>query len=425
MLRKYRYTLVGLALLGLGASIYALVIHYRLLTDPSYTPACDISTAINCRDVLSSRYGTVFGLPVAAGGAIWSAAVLLLAAFGMRQTGTAPGALHNSGTAKAVPYDSEVAGRVAGYIFVLAIVGLAAVFYLGYASFFVLGQACPVCMTMYVSVAGIFLASAAAATSLTAIPARLGEDLRGLTRSHVGTTLAVAWLAASIALIVMFPREQEPTTADSSAVEQAAEPALETLTPEQQAEWDKFLAAQTPVNEPDLLPKGGAKVLVIKFNDYQCPSCRQTWSLYRGIFEKYEKEYPGVFVYETRDLPLEPECGLMLNHNMACEAAAAVRLARTKNKGREMETWLFTHQSFEMTRDEVKKALQDVAQISNFDEQYPQQLPAIRKDVQLATKLGVTGTPTFYINGIKLGSLRPAYFDAAIQYFLKKSGVAS
>jgi protein-disulfide isomerase len=334
--------------------------------------------------------------------------VLLLAFWGMRQP------------------SSELAGRVAGYIFVLATAGLAVVFYYGYASFFKLGAACPICMTMYAAVAGIFLVSAAAATSLTAIPARLGEDLTGLTKSQSGTTLAVAWVAASIALLVLFPHPDQFGSTAPSAVEAATEPPLETLTPEQIIEWDKYLDSRVPVTEVGVLPSGTAKVLLIKFNDYQCPSCRQTWAMYRGIIEKYEKEYPGVFVYATRDLPLEPECGLQLNHTMACEAAAAVRMAREKNKGREMEAWLFNNQSFEMTRDDVKRGLREVAQITDFDAQYPKMLPAIRADVQLAQKLGATGTPTFFINGVRLDiNPRPAWLDATIQYFLKKSGAAS
>jgi uncharacterized membrane protein len=408
MLRRYRYALIALAVLGLGASITALVVHYRLITDPGYASFCDISETVSCQQVFQSSYGTVAGVPVAAGGAIWAAAVLLLAVWGMRHT------------------SSELAGRVAGYIFLLGTVGLAAVFYFAYASFFVLGQACPLCMTMYVSVAGIFLASAAAATSLTAIPSRLGEDVKGLTRSQAGTTLTVAWLAAAIALVVLFPREDVLAGGTGSTVTEAIpEPELETLAPEQVAEWDKYLAAQKPLSEPALLPTGSQKVLLVKFNDYQCPSCRQTWAAYRGLIAKYEKDYPGVFVYQTRDMPLEPECGLSSNHVMACEAAAAVRLARAKGKGPEMEAWLFNHQSFEMTRDEVKKGLAEVAQITNFDEQYPGLLPAIREDVALGTKLGVQGTPTFYINGVKISSLRPNYLDATIQYFLKQSGAAS
>ena len=407
MLRRYRYALVGLALLGVATSVTALVVHYRLMTDPAYASFCDINESVSCQQVLQSSYATVAGVPIAAGGAIWSLAVLLLALWGMRHT------------------SSELAGRVAGYIFVLATVGLAVVFYYGYASFFVLGTACPLCMAMYVSVAGIFLASAAAATSLTSIPARLGEDVKGLTRSQTGTTLAVGWVAASIALVLLFPRPEAFGAAAPSAVETAPAPELEVLTADQVAEWNKYLDGQTALSEPGLLPTGSMKVRFIKFNDYQCPSCRATWAMYRGVIAKYEKEYPNVFVYETRDLPLEPECGLASNHTMACEAAVAVRLARAKDKAPEMEAWLFNNQSFQMTRDDVKRGLREVAQITDFDEQYPKLLPAVREDVQLGNKLGVQGTPTFYMNGVKLGNVRPEYLDATIQYFLRKSGAVS
>jgi len=407
MLRRYRYALIGLALLALGTSIASLVVHYRLMTDPSYSSFCDVSETVSCQQVLQSAYATVAGVPVAAGGAIWAAAVLLLAAWGMRHT------------------SSELAGRVAGYVFVLATVGLAVVFYYGYTSFFVLRTACPLCMAMYVSVAGIFLVAAAAATSLTAIPARLGEDIKGLTRSQTATTLTVAWLAASVALIIFFPRAEAFGSDAPAVVETTPEP-VETLSPDQVAEWNKYLDTKVAVSEAGLLPTGPMKVRIIKFNDYQCPSCRQTWAFYRGIFEKYEKEYPGVVVYETRDLPLEPECGLASNHTMACEAAVAVRLARAKNKGPEMEAWLFNNQSFDMTRDDVKRGLREVAQITDFDQQYAGMLPAIRQDVQLAQKLGVTGTPTFYINGVRLDvNPRAAYLDATIQYYLRKSGAVS
>src|SRR5690606_13012329 len=159
------------------------------------------------------------------------------------------------------------------------------------ASFFVLGQACPVCLTMYVSVAGIFLVSAGAATSLTSIPARLGDDVATMFRSQTATTLAVLWVAASIALVVFFRPQVAPglETPRSSEAEAPPEPVLETLSPEQVAEWNKYLDSQTP--EPTLLPEGEVKVRVVKFNDYQCPACRQTWELYRGIIAKYEQQY--------------------------------------------------------------------------------------------------------------------------------------
>jgi len=410
MLRKYRLGLIAFALLGLGASLTALYVHYRLLTDPTYASFCDVSETVSCQAVFQSAYGSVLGVPVAAGGAIWSALVLALAVWGMRHT------------------SSELAGRVAGYIFALAIAGLAAVIYFGYASFFVLGQACPLCMTMYVSVAGIFLVSAGAATSLTAIPARLGEDLRTLKRSQTGVTVAAAWLAAAVALIIFFPPQPVQTVSTAEAVAAAEPPperAIETLTPEQEAEWEAYYDSQTPIAEPALAPSGDVKVRLVKFNDYQCPSCRLTWELYRGVIAQYEKEYPGVFVYDSRDLPLEPECGLQLNHFAACEAAVAVRMAREEGKHREMEAWLFGNQSFDMTREEVTGALREIAGVADFDEQYEARLEDVRADVALAQKLGVTGTPTFYLNGIRLPNLRPGYLDFAIRHALTKAGVTA
>ena len=399
-----RSLIIALAAVALAASLASLYVHYRTIQDPAYSSFCDVNETVSCQALYQSEYGSVAGVPVAAGGAIWAGLVLILAFWGMRHR------------------NSELAGRVAGYIFVLATIGLAAVFYFAYASFFVLGQACPLCIAVYISVTGVFIVSAASATSLTAIPRRFTEDITGVTRSQTATTLAVAWLAASILLVALFPREQ-PISAQPVAEAEIPAPVLETLTPEQQAEWGSWLDKQTPVAE--LLPKGDTKALLLKFNDYQCPSCRQTWVLYREVIANLEKEFPGVFVYETRDLPLEPECGLQLNHAMACEAAAAVRMARAKGKHREMETWLFTNQSFDMTRDQVKTALNQIAQVDDFDAQYPKMLEPIRADVQQAVRLGVTGTPTFYLNGIKVTSLRPSFLDAAVRHFVKKSGVTS
>ena len=80
-----------------------------------------------------------------------------------------------------------------------------------------------------------------------------------------------------------------------------------------------------------------------------------------------------------------------------------------------------------MTRDEVVTALQQVAQISSadFDAKYPKTLESVRADVQLGQKLGVQGTPTFFLNGIKLPSLRPAYFDAALDWAVRQFATGS
>jgi uncharacterized membrane protein/protein-disulfide isomerase len=401
---RTRYALVALSALGLASSIAALYVHYQLITQPGYTSFCDVSETVSCQQVFQSEYGTVAGVPVAAGGAIWSALVLMLAAWGMRKP------------------QSESASRAAGYVFLLSTLGLAAVFYFAYASFFVLRQACPLCLTMYVSVVGIFLLSAGAAGPLRALQSGVAKDLGGLKGSPTAALMAIIWLVASAGLVLAFPREQPAT--EAAAAPAPAVP-VETLSAEQLAELHAWLDRQPTV--PDAMPQGDAKVLLLKFNDYQCPSCRQAYILYNDIIAKYEAAYPGVFKYESRDFPLETECGAGGVHAAACEAAVAVRLAKEKNLDKKLEATLFERQSMSMTRDDVKAVLREVTNISEseFDSRYPKMLEAVRADVQLGQKVGVSGTPTFFINGIRLGGFRPAAFDAVIAYQLKKAGVTS
>src|SRR3954447_3806245 len=106
-MNKYaRPLILALALLALGASIAALYVHYRIIKDPTYTSFCDINETVSCEAVLESPYATVKGIPVAAGGVIWSVLVLLLAGRGMRRDNA----------------DSYAAS--ADYIFVLSTVAL-------------------------------------------------------------------------------------------------------------------------------------------------------------------------------------------------------------------------------------------------------------------------------------------------------------
>ena len=436
-----RALIILLAALALGASVASLYVHYRLVADPSYTSFCDVSETVSCEAVMTSRYGYLFGIPVAAGGAIWGALVLLLGVFGMKPApGPAKAGHYDQGSAKAAadkkaghyeqarskaPADKSTVddrpGRVAAYIFVLSTIGLAAVLYLGYASFFVLGQMCPLCLAMYVAVIGLFLVSGAAASDLGGVAGRVGPDLGRMTASGAGLTVALVWAAASIGLLVWFPGEQS-VSASAPMAEAVAAP-TETLGADEIAQFEAWLASQPRVDLA--IASNGARVVVAKFNDYQCPACRQAYIAYKAIQQKYETQHPGQVLFANVDYPLESECNSGGIHSAACEAAVAVRLARTRNRGPEMEAWLFDNQDT-LTRDRVKEGLAEIAQVTDFDAQYSTVLELVRADAQLGQKLNITGTPTFFINGIRIAStLRPAYFDAAIEYELKRTSQGS
>jgi uncharacterized membrane protein/protein-disulfide isomerase len=185
-------------------------------------------------------------------------------------------------------------------------------------------------------------------------------------------------------------------------------------------ELERFMA--TAPRTPLVIPAGGAKVLVVKFNDYQCPACGQSYLQYKPILAKYEATSPGLVKVVTQDYPLNPSCNANLTtmiHPAACDAAVAVRLAKQHNRGEAMEEWLYTHQTG-MTSPLVRQAARDVGQVTDFEEKYASTLEAVKADVALGRQLRVQQTPTFFINGIKIeGAWAPQFFDQAIAYELQ------
>ena len=46
-------------------------------------------------------------------------------------------------------------------------------------------------------------------------------------------------------------------------------------------------------------------VVIVKFNDYQCPGCGQTYRDYKPVLAKWAKQTPGKVKFITKDYPLE------------------------------------------------------------------------------------------------------------------------
>ena len=86
--RRAASWILALALVGLGASIAAAVVHYQLLADPLYRSVCDFNATWSCTQVYESAYGAFWGVPVAVGGVVWFAAVTLLALVGWQGAGS-------------------------------------------------------------------------------------------------------------------------------------------------------------------------------------------------------------------------------------------------------------------------------------------------------------------------------------------------
>jgi protein-disulfide isomerase len=109
-------------------------------------------------------------------------------------------------------------------------------------------------------------------------------------------------------------------------------------------------------------------------------------------------------------------------HAAACDAAAGAVMARAKGQFEKMQDWLFLHQD-ELNPTTIRSAVADVGQVKDFDAQYPKAIQEVKTDISIGSSLGLTGTPTFFINGIRVpgGGLPPQYFREAIELELKKA----
>jgi uncharacterized membrane protein/protein-disulfide isomerase len=392
------------AAVGLAAAGASTWVHHQILTDPAYASFCDVSAMLSCTNAYTSRFGSFGGISVALLGAIYFAGVLGLLAFGAAAPRLRP--------------------NIAAYVFAASIVGLAGVFYLGYASFVVLKTVCLLCVATYVAVAGLFVSAAMAARiPMRTLPARLAADLSTLLRTPAAIAAVAAFVVLTVGALRWFPAEPvAAATVDPSGQATPAAPAA--LPAAQLQELERFLAAQQRV--PVMVATEGAAVVLVKFNDYQCPPCGQTFEMYKPVLAKYAKEYPGKVKYVTKDYPLDPECNRLAPsgcHMASCEAAVSVRLAREKGKADEMEDWLFANQP-SLTPARVKEAARMVGGVADFDTRYASVLQLVKGDIEQGGQLQVQGTPTFFLNGIRLPGLRPEFLDAAIAMELKRAGVA-
>jgi uncharacterized membrane protein/protein-disulfide isomerase len=388
-----RKMLLVFAALGLGASSMSSYIHYKLLTDSSYTSVCDVNPALSCSEAYLSPYGSLWGVPVALAGVIFFMVVLLMAGVGARPT-------------------SAARESAAAYIFALSSIGLAVVVYLAWASF-QLHTLCLFCATTYGAVIAIFVISGKATTfSMTTLPRRAVRDLRTLVTSPLALVILLLLVGAVGTVIGLFPRESV-TSASAQA------PAYPPLTDQQRADLEKWWVVQPKV---DLgIPNEGAKVLIVKFSDYMCPACRNTYEGYKPVLGKYLSG--GQVRYVVKHYPLEAECNPSApsNHYASCEAAAAVIMARATGTAQKLEQWIFTNQ-LSLTPDKVKKAARDIGGIQDFEAKYPGALQEVKADASLGAKLGIAVTPTFYINGRKLAGQSitpPQYFDYLIELALR------
>lgn len=152
--------------------------------------------------------------------------------------------------------------------------------------------------------------------------------------------------------------------------------------------------------------KGGenAKVSIVEFGDFQCPSCYQYYPIVSEVIE----EYGDQISFQFRHLPLTNI------HPNAYAAARAAEAAGKQGKFWEMYDELFNGSNWSTwTNSNSPQSIFDgyAKKIGLNEEQYKKDFASdavnqiVRADMKEAEKQKFTSTPSFMINGEKVNSI--------------------
>ena len=148
-----------------------------------------------------------------------------------------------------------------------------------------------------------------------------------------------------------------------------------------------------------------AQIMLIEFADYECPYCQKV----TPALQQLTKEYGAKVAVAFKDFPLPM-------HHRAQKAAEAARCAGEQGKFWEYHDVLFYSLLFSVP-DLKKHARVLQLDADRFDQclDNGEMAAAVKKDVEEGTSLGLTGTPSFFVNG--------HFFSGVVDYSVLKQMV--
>jgi protein-disulfide isomerase len=223
-------------------------------------------------------------------------------------------------------------------------------------------------------------------------------------------------LVAAIAAFIVFGRKKsnDSTTAFVASPSQAAvtgPTAVAAASP----------TATIPIEKPNV--KVSSPVVLEEYGDYQCPPCGSLYPVLKDIEHEYGKQLQIVFHH----FPLTKI------HKNAMNAARAAEAARNQGKFWEMHDRLYRNQNAWKDLDDPRPMFIQYAQELGLNaDRFTRDLASpdveqrIASDMQKGTSIGVTGTPTVFIEGQMLlyEKTTPDGVRQGINYMLQRKAVS-
>ncbi len=147
--------------------------------------------------------------------------------------------------------------------------------------------------------------------------------------------------------------------------------------------------AEVNAESPNVKGPKNAPVTLVEFADYECPYCVKV----NPVLQSIEKEYGSNLAVVYKDFPLPM-------HKESQKAAEAGRCAGEQGKFWEYHDLLFTSHNLDVPS--LKKHAGELKlDQAKFDTCLDSgaETAAVKKDLEEGQRLGLTGTPSFFING--------------------------
>lgn len=144
----------------------------------------------------------------------------------------------------------------------------------------------------------------------------------------------------------------------------------------------------------------GAPVTIVEFEDFQCPFCKQAQATLDLVLAGYRDKVRMVH----RDFPLQPL------HPAAWKAHEAARCAEEQGKFWEYRNLLYKNPPAAGLEKLSDYAAQSGINVPDFKKclDSGRFRAAVQKDADEGERLGVQGTPAFFINGRLVSGAQPA-----------------
>lgn len=155
-----------------------------------------------------------------------------------------------------------------------------------------------------------------------------------------------------------------------------------------------------------------APITIVEFSDFECPFCKQAFPILQTILRAYPDHVRLVYL----DFPLTQI------HKKAFDAAVAAECAYRQNMFWPMHDRLFQDQQSFVRSTFLSYAEQLQLDTDVYRECLDSQSArsAVYGDIQQGRRFGITGTPTFFINGVRYeGVLSIGQLSAIIEALLQ------